>query len=275
MQSNNHTNLSSSISGHDGQLDQKATQVNRKGKATLASHDKKSPYVKGKKSLKHSTPDSPSSQISALPEGSSNLANVSLRTLLSLFAFNGVGNMSQKQGHYYPRRGASPDQSCSDEHVGVVRRGLNCSMEAHFSNNSNKCKNRELAVGPSGIGSNIKPLVEVSHGCATNLDGGSTRVERAQEAIGNASLGRIRVVDIGEKSDQLQGFGCNPFGELSHIEAVPNSQPSQEMRSALVLQRGHSGNPDLYDGVEAGMGGIQGFVKEVRMKHNCHSQDGN
>ena len=83
------------------------------------------------------------------------------------------------------------------------------------------------------------------------------------------------MVDIREKSDQLQGFGCNPFGELSHIEAVPNSQPSQEMRSALVLQRGHSGNPDLYDGVEAGMGGIQGFVKEVRMKHNCHSQDGN
>ena len=148
-------------------------------------------------------------------------------------------------------------------------------MEAHSSDNPNKCKNWELAVGPSGMGNNSESMVEVSHGCASNHDEGSTRVERAQKAIGNAPLGRIRMVDTGEESDRLQGLGCIPPGEFSHIEVVPNSQPSQEVRSALVLQRGHTGNPDLYDAMEVGMGGIQGPAKEVGMEHDCHSQNGN
>ena len=50
-------------------------------------------------------------------------------------------------------------------------------MEAHPSDNPNKYKNWECAVGPSGMGSNFESMVEVSHRCATNLDEGSTRVE--------------------------------------------------------------------------------------------------
>ena len=83
------------------------------------------------------------------------------------------------------------------------------------------------------------------------------------------------MVNIGEESDRLQGLGCIPYGEFSHIEVVLNSQPSQEMRPALVFQRGHSGNSDLYDSVEVGMGGIQGPAEEVGMEHDYHSQDGN
>ena len=85
----------------------------------------------------------------------------------------------------------------------MVRQGVDCSLEAHSSDNPNKCKNWELAVGPSGIGSNSESMVEFSHGCATDHDEGSTRVERAQKAIGNASLGQIQLVDIGEESDRL------------------------------------------------------------------------
>ena len=83
------------------------------------------------------------------------------------------------------------------------------------------------------------------------------------------------MVDTGEESDRLQGLGSIPSGEFSHIEVVPNSQPSQEVRPALVLQRGHPGNSDVYDSVEAGMDGIQGPAEEFGMEHDCHIQDGN
>lgn len=177
--SSSNASLSPSSSGHDVQSDQKAEQLIRKGKAALFSQDKKSSHVKGKKSLKRPTPDSSSNQKSFLPEGSSNLANVSDRPPLSLSACNGVGDMAQKQGHCHPRRGVSPDQSCFDGHNGVVRRGLDRSMEAHFFDNSNKYKNREVTVGPSDMGSNIEPMVEVSQKCTTNLRGRSTGVEQA------------------------------------------------------------------------------------------------
>ena len=77
----------------------------------------------------------------------------------------------------------------------MVRQGPNCDMEAHISNNSNKYKNREFAFGPSSMGGNTEPMVEVSHGYTTNLRGKSTGVEQAQKAIGSAPLGRIRMVD--------------------------------------------------------------------------------
>ena len=183
--------------------------------------------------------------------------------------------MVQEQSHCHPKRSDSSDQSCSDGHVRVVRRGIYGSMEAHPSDNLNKRENWVCAARPSDMGINSESMVKVSHGCASNLEGGSTRVERAQEAIGNASLGRIRVVDTGEESDRLQGLGSIPSGEFSHIEVVPNSQPSQEMRPAPVLQGGHSGHPDIHDCVEAGMEGVQGPAEEFGMEHDCHIQNGN
>ena len=73
------------------------------------------------------------------------------------------------------------------------------------------------------MGGNTKPMVEVSHRCTTNLGGRSTGVEQAQKAIGNALLGQIKMVDIGEKSDRLQGLGYISPREFSHLEVVPNS----------------------------------------------------
>ena len=179
--------------------------------------------------MKRPNLDPPSRKKSFSPKDSSNSANVLFRSPLSSFAFNGVGDMAQEQSHCHPKRGDSSDQSCSDGHAGEFRRGIDGSMEAYPSDNPNKRENWVCEAGSSGMGLNPESMVEVSHGCATNLKGGSTRVERAQEAIGNASLGRIWVVDTGEKSDRLQGLGSIPFGEFSHIEVVPNSQPSQEV----------------------------------------------
>ena len=119
--SNSYASMDLLSSGHDVQSDHKEGQVNRKGKATLSSHERKSSHAKGKKSLKRPTPNSSSCQKSFLPKGSSSPANVPHWPPLSPSAHNGMGNMARKQGHCHPRRGDSPDQSCSDRHDGVVR----------------------------------------------------------------------------------------------------------------------------------------------------------
>ena len=265
----------SALSRGNDALEQRTTQVKEKGKAILPSHDKKNSQSKGRKSLKRPNPDPPSRKKSFSPKGSSNSSNVPLRSPLSSFTFNEVGDLAQEQSHCHPERGDSSDQSCSDDHAGEFRRGINGSMEAHPANNPNKRENWVCEAGSSGMGLNPESMVEVSNGCGTNLEGGSTRVERAQEAIGNASLGGIRVVDTGEESDRLQGIGSLPSGEFSHVEVVPNSQPSQEMRPAPVLQGGHPGNSDIFDSVEAGMDGVQGPAEEFGMEHDCHIQNGN
>ena len=85
--------------------------------------------------------------------------------------------MAQEQSHCHPKRGDSSDQSCSDGHAGEFRRGIDGSMEAHPSDNPNKRENWVCEAGSSDMGLNPESMVEVSHECATNLEGGSTRVE--------------------------------------------------------------------------------------------------
>ena len=53
---NSNISLNALSRGHDVHLEQRADQVNGKGKATLSSHGKKSSHVKGKKSLKRPNP---------------------------------------------------------------------------------------------------------------------------------------------------------------------------------------------------------------------------
>ena len=114
----------------------------------------------------------------------------------------------------------------------------------------------------------------LSHGYAANFGEGSTGIEQAKAAIGCAPLGRIRVVGPGEESDRLQGVGDRVSREYANVETVPDSQSSQKVRSTLVLQRRNSGDLELYDGVETGLGGFQGPVEEVGMEHDCFNQNG-
>ena len=265
----------STLSRGKDDLEQRTTLVKGKGKAILPPHDKKISQAIGRKSRKRPNPDPPSRKKSLSPISCPFSTHVPLRSPLSSLTSNGVGDLAQEQSLRHPERDIRADQSCSDGHDGELRRGINGCLEAHHADNSNKRENRGCEAGSSGMGLNPKSMVEVSNRCAINLEGGSTRVERAQEAIGNASLGRIRVGDTGEESDRLQGIGSLPSGEFSHIEVVPNSQPSQEMRPAPVLQGGHSGHPDIHDSVEAGMEGVQGPAEEFGMEHDCHIQNGN
>ena len=145
--------------------------------------------------------DSASSPKSSLPEGSLSPIHVTHYPFISPSAHNGMGNMAQKQGHCHPRRGDSPDQSCPDGHSGMVRRGLDRNMEVPLPDYSNQCENEESAAGSSDIGDNTEPMVEISHKCTSDFEDWGARVEQAKAAIGNAPLGRIELVSLGEKSD--------------------------------------------------------------------------
>ena len=60
----------------------------------------------------------------------------------------------------------------------------------------------------------------------------------------------------------------NISGEYAYDEVVLDSQPSQKVRSTFVLQRRNSGDLELFNSVEAGLGGIQGSAKEAKMEHD-------
>lgn len=46
-------------------------------------------------------------------------------------------------------------------------------------------------------------MVEVHHGLATDLEGGSRRTEQAEKAISGATLGQIRLVGTGKDGDRF------------------------------------------------------------------------
>ena len=115
--------------------------------------------------------------------------------------------------------------------------------------------------------------MEVPNRHAVDLKKGRAGVEQAA-AISSALLRRIGLACPREESDRFQGIGLNASGEYAHVEVVPNSQPSQEMRSSGMLQRRKLGDIELFGGVEAGLGSVQGSPKETGMEHDCISNDG-
>lgn len=159
-------------------------------------------------------------------------------------------------------------------HNVLVRRGPSCILESHFPDHPDQCKNMESSLGSPSLGKDSKSMVEVSHRHAVDFWKGSIGVEQAKMAISCAPLGRIGLTCPREESDRSQGFGLNASGEYTYDEAVPDSQPNQEVQSSIMLQWRNSGDLELLGGVEARLGGIQGPVEEVGMEHDCISNDG-
>ena len=85
------------------------------------------------------------------------------------------------------------------------------------------------------MGKDAKSMVEVPHGYAIDIGKGSPGLEQAKVAIGYALLGRIELACPRKESDRFQGVGVNISGEYAYDEVVPDSQPSQKVRSTSVL----------------------------------------
>ena len=117
----------------------------------------------------------------------------------------------------------------SNEHTGVVRRGLTCSLETHLPDHANQCINGKPSPGSSIVGKDAKSMVEVPHRYTTNIGKGSLGLEQAKAAIGCALLGRIKLACPREESDRFQGVGVNISGEYAYDEVVLDSQPSQKV----------------------------------------------
>lgn len=83
----------------------------------------------------------------------------------------------------------------------MVRRGSEPSLEAPLSDHSNKSKDRNLTIGPPGIGGDTKSMVEVSHRPTTNHRKKNRGIEQIKEAFGNTPLGRIRLVNARKEDD--------------------------------------------------------------------------
>nr|POE58259.1 hypothetical protein CFP56_05206 [Quercus suber] len=124
------------------------------------------------------------------------------------------------------------------------------------------------------MGNNSKPMVELSHGCTSDIRGSWSGVELAKTSIGAASLGRIRMACSGKEGDRLQGLGDIPSGEFSNHEAISNHPTHGEMRSSSMLQGGNTRDSELHGDVETRLDGFQGSTEEVGMEHDCLSQDG-
>ena len=133
-------------------------------------------------------------------------------------------------------------------------------------------ENKEFGIRPPNMGSNTKSLMEIPH--ATNHRSGSGGVEQAQVAISASPLGRIRLADTREKSNRFQGNNFNTHGEFSHVETIPSTQDSKELRSPGLLQRGSEGDTELLDSVEAKLGSIQRSPAKDGMEHDSNINNG-
>nr|POE65571.1 hypothetical protein CFP56_57450 [Quercus suber] len=92
---------------------------------------------------------------------------------------------------------------------------------------------------------------------------------------GNLALDHPTLAGAGKEGDRLQGVSLDASGEHSYIEAIPNSQSSQEVRPLDPLQGGDPRNFESHGLMEAELEGVKGFVEESRMEHDSIVNDGN
>ena len=123
------------------------------------------------------------------------------------------------------------------------------------------------------MGSSAQSMVEIYNRHSFVVLGGNREFEQAKEAVGHASLRRIRVDCSGKEDYGLQRVGFSTYWEPSYVEANSNSGSDQEMRSATLLQRGYNGDPEILDGLETRLDNVQGFSKETRMEHDGCGDD--
>ncbi|KAL0000882.1 hypothetical protein SO802_014663 [Lithocarpus litseifolius] len=163
------------------------------------------------------------------------------------------------------------NQSQSDRNTGLVRGGVEASVEAHFSHNPNKHQIRKLGSGSSCLEPHTQPVVEVSYGCSSGLNGGIRGVEQAAAAISHATLGRIGLDHSGKEASGFQRSSHDSYGKSSNSKAHPNSCSSAAMQCTPLLQGGNSRHFEIHDDLETRLDGIQGYTEEDGMEYGGSS----
>ena len=123
------------------------------------------------------------------------------------------------------------------------------------------------------MGSDSKPVVEISHGYSTGVLGGSRNVEQATKAIRGSTLRRIGVDYSGEETGGFQGDGCNAHGQPPNAETNPDSRTDTDLRCTGVLPGGHCRDPEVHDDMEAELVNFQGPAEEDGMEYDRSSHD--
>uniref|UniRef100_A0A7N2N040 CCHC-type domain-containing protein n=1 Tax=Quercus lobata TaxID=97700 RepID=A0A7N2N040_QUELO len=121
----------------------------------------------------------------------------------------------------------SSSTSYGDNHHNLSASGTNGVGNMH--------QHGKVVARSSSMGNNSKPMVELSHGCTSDIRGSCSGVELVKTSIGAASLGQIRMACLGKEGDRLQGLSDIPSGEFSNHEAISNSPTHGEMRSSSML----------------------------------------
>lgn len=220
------------------------------------------------KAFKRSSVVAATKNSTLLRESEKSSRNVTSPTNSFNSSSQGVGNVAQESDNSNPRRSDSTNPSSSHSHSGMVHGGTSDSREASIPNHPRQHQNWEPRSGPSSMGVNTQPTVEVPHRHSGDNRGGGCDLEQAKKTFGSAALGRIGLVGSGKASDRLKGVSINTYGELSHNEndSIPHDNP--ELRPLALLQGGHCGDSEVHDGLDARLDDIQGFTEEVGMEHD-------
>lgn len=210
-----------------------------------------------------------SSKISpSLKALSSATENGSFSNIISKPSKQRMGNEIQESGNSNSRGNHCANQSIPDGPAGWKRGGTKSSLEKFVSLDNNEFQKWGFGAESSSLEHNPKSLVEIHHRHAIDNEGGSHDVERAKKAIGGTALERIGMAGAREEGHRLQGDGLGAHGQLPNVEAVPDSNPSAEIRSPHLLQGRNSWDSEIHDCMEAGLDGIKGAIEEDGMEHD-------
>nr|POE76294.1 hypothetical protein CFP56_25662 [Quercus suber] len=236
--------------------DSVANMKDYRGKAThpTKSRTTKGLGIKSSKSLKRQNSSSGANSIQG--ELSFTFGSSSIRTNENKFQkfelefVARLGNEVQGQGDSSARRSNSPDQSYSNGHHG---------------------QDGVPGPGSPNLGHHTQSVVEISHGCSSNISGRGGKVEQATKAISGSSLRQIRMVNSGKESNGLPGVGIGTHGKSSNPEAGSDLSTDSELRSTDMLQGGHPWNPLVLDDMETGLDNGQGPITEDGLEHGGSS----
>ena len=147
------------------------------------------------------------------------------------------------------------DKAGSNGGLGMVRLGVNASLEKHVSADGGEQNTRLSSCDEQGMGADTESMVEVCHGPTSVSNPSTSKLKLVSDKIKCATLGKIanqsgegmdEKFDYCEEESTRQTCGMLVEGECSQDEDDPAGR-SQELRHHphQILSRGKGDNPTL------------------------------